>query len=88
MLRIHDVRQTSEGSPSEWCGLDQHGTGVRLSYRQGAVMIVHGSSISRADIVCYRRLAPVDRDSITYEELRAALQGVVELPGIDPPVDL
>lgn len=86
MLQVHDVRQTSERAPSEWCGFDQHGTRVRLSYRQGAVMIVHGSSISRADIVCYRRLAPMDRDFITYEELRAALQGVVELPRADPPV--
>jgi hypothetical protein len=80
MLRIEDVRRTSDRAPSEWCGVDQHGTRVRLSYSHGAVMIIHGNTVSRADVVCFRRLAPLDCDFITYEQLRAALEGVVDLP--------
>lgn len=78
MLRIRDVHIVSERAPSEWRGIDQHGTRVRLCFDKGAVLIVHGNT--RCDVVCYRRVAPEDADSITYEQLCAALNGIVDLP--------
>jgi hypothetical protein len=80
MLRIRGIQQVSDGAPAEWRGVDQHGAPVRLRYDSGAVTVLHGESPDRSDVVCYRRLAPPEDSSISYAQLRAALDGIVDLP--------
>jgi hypothetical protein len=80
MLELREIVLVSPKSPSEWRGLDSHGTRVDIRYRDGALSITHGNDPANARVVCFRMLGPSNDSFMTYAQLRLEVDGILDLP--------
>jgi hypothetical protein len=79
-VRLREIRQTSEQSPSEWIGVDQDGVKVLIRYDDGMLRIVHGNDPTVAKVLCFRPLGQRGDSFLTPAQLWLEVGGILELP--------
>ena len=80
VVRLREIRQTSEQSPSEWIGVDQDGVKVLIRYDDGMLRIVHGNDPAVAKVLCFRPLGQRGDRFLTAAQLWLEVGGILELP--------
>jgi hypothetical protein len=84
-LKVVELAQTSDASPSQWEGKADDGRFVYVRFRWGHLRIGVGATLDEAitedrKTIFEQQLSDGLDGELSYEQLRAATKGVVEWP--------
>ena len=84
MLRVFELRELSDGAPTQWQGLDPDGNPVYVRYSHGHLSVsvgAKGDSIFSAvygTVAFEKQVGSEESSEITLDQLKTSTVGVIE----------